>query len=71
MRDYVYIDDHFNAMKDLTDSIDNWRTIAEKMYEAFMCEKTLRDESNVDSSGCEKCTEAVKNYWAAVRDDEK
>ena len=68
MRDYVYIDDHDNAMTELANERDSWKEIAEALYLALECEKGLRLAGITDDTGCPNCAGVVDKYWKAVHD---
>lgn len=68
MRDYVYIDDHDNAMTELANERDTWKEIAEALYLALECEKGLRRAGITDDTECPVCFPVVDKYWKAVHD---
>jgi hypothetical protein len=70
VRDYVYIDDHDNAMTELANERDTWKEIAEALYLALECEKGLRRAGITDDTECPVCFPVVDKYWKAVHDAE-
>lgn len=68
MRDYVYIDDHDNAVAEVANERDTWKEIAEALYLALECEKGLRLAGNTDDTGCPNCAGVVDKYWKAMKD---
>lgn len=68
MRDYVYIDDHENAVAEVANERDQWKEIAEALYLALECEKGLRWEGITDRTECPVCSPVVDKYWKLVHD---
>lgn len=68
MRDYVYIDDHENALAEVANERDQWKKIAEELIMVVLCEQDLRASGFTGPNTCENCATVIKDYWKLVHD---
>lgn len=68
--EFIHIDQAHDAMADLIKELNEWKTLADKLYYAVCCEKSIRESGFIDASQCEVCAETIASYRKAADSDE-